>query len=82
MTVNVPKPTDHSLQETPVLVITDVYPHVVIATLDGVRVPAGGAESVRSAVTMSLLPAGEHNMFVLSSTSTDGVIITIKEPTR
>ena len=81
LTVSIHNPTGHSLKEAPVLVMTDVYPHVVIANLAATDVLAGATVTVFTSVTVPQLPAGAHEIFVMSARSPQGATIEVENPT-
>ncbi|MCU1399392.1 MAG: hypothetical protein JWN62_2501 [Acidimicrobiales bacterium] len=80
LTVSMHNPTDHPLTEAPALVITDVYPHVVIAALAPAEVLAGATVAVATDATVPEIPAGKHEIFVLNASSPEGATINVQLP--
>jgi hypothetical protein len=80
LSVSIHNPTDHSLAEAPVLVMTDVYPHVVIANLDVAEVLAGATVVVETDATIPELPTGRHQIFVMSASTPEGATIDVESP--
>ena len=80
LSVTMHNPTDHSIEETPVLVSTSAYPHVVIATLSRTEVPAGATKVVATEATVPELPRGKYEIFVLSARSPEGATIQVEDP--
>ena len=64
----------------PQLVITDVYPHVGLARLSSVAVPAGEHTSISTDVSIPQLPAGPHRIFLTNTHDDNGVTIIVKAP--
>ncbi|MCU1418344.1 MAG: hypothetical protein JWP32_2518 [Schumannella sp.] len=81
LTVSIHNPIDHPLTEAPVLVMTDVYPHVVIANLAATDVLAGADVVVATDATIPELPTGKHEIFVVSASSPQGATIVVESPT-
>ncbi len=80
LTVSIRNPTDHSLTEAPLLVMTDVYPHIVIAGLTAIDVPAGATVSVATDATVPEIPTGKHGIFVMSARSPEDATINVENP--
>lgn len=80
LTVSIHNPTDDALTEAPVLVMTDVYPHVVIANLAATDVLAGADVVVATDATIPELPTGKHEIFVMRATSPQGATIVVESP--
>jgi hypothetical protein len=65
------------VEVAPRLVITEVLPHLVLATLDPVVIPPEGDVQVEVVVTVPPLPAGSYKVFVSNGSQRGGALIRI-----
>lgn len=80
VTIGVHNRSDADVVVSPRLVITEVLPHIVVAQVAPISLPAGGSQTVITSIVVPLLPPGTYNMFVANGASFDGATISVRAP--